>query len=438
MRTNSADTSSEYRLSVLNLDSVSQAQSWIYLGPERAKQIYISLIRAALLLAPEIIIDRNQLLDGAFFRETSPEELRWHLGLAPNSQIPITVLGSRPPDAKYPNLDDVKKSFAQHQIDELKKEGTVLSVDAVLQTNSASKIFLYDYEQKSSNNPPSKFTFETNLNQWVKALSDGTLRTEHWAPIKSSLQELLKGFLDSTNPIIKQIAQLQISELEKDQPQDPRTRRSLIVRWIDGQTVKEFDPPLMPSELSTLSAELKRRAYNLWNEMYYRSNADANKIRMLNVFDGMTDDSAPAPDDATAEITNQHALSVKGEIFTDLEVISPHNYAQLRSTLSHDLWKDSNNRRLNSLALTVKRSADIYRTKPLRNSLKWLRFTAIALIAIVIGTLESDVLPGPNNFWIPLTVTLAFATAFPWNLMIDLFSTSPSRLQTRLHLVRSS
>lgn len=88
--------SAPLRIRVTNLDSVHQAQTWRRHGPQEAIDRTVSMIRSALLLSEQIIVDRNQLLDGVVLLALGPEGLRWHLGLPHHTPLPLVVTGSAP------------------------------------------------------------------------------------------------------------------------------------------------------------------------------------------------------------------------------------------------------------------------------------------------------------------------------------------------------
>ena len=62
------------------------------------------MIRSALLLSEQIIVDRNQLLDGVVLLALGPDGLRWHLGLPQHAPLPLVVTGSAPPGARSINV----------------------------------------------------------------------------------------------------------------------------------------------------------------------------------------------------------------------------------------------------------------------------------------------------------------------------------------------
>lgn len=99
----STTDSAPLRIRVTNLDSVHQAQTWRRHGPQEAIDRTVSMIRSALLLSEQIIVDRNQLLDGVVLLALGPEGLRWHLGLPQHAPLPLVVTGSAP--AGFPSID---------------------------------------------------------------------------------------------------------------------------------------------------------------------------------------------------------------------------------------------------------------------------------------------------------------------------------------------
>lgn len=64
------------RLRVGDLDSIQQAQSCLVDGPQDAIGRAVAMIRSALLLSDEHVLDRNQLLDGVILLSIGPRDLR--------------------------------------------------------------------------------------------------------------------------------------------------------------------------------------------------------------------------------------------------------------------------------------------------------------------------------------------------------------------------
>ena len=86
-------------VTVEQLDSIEQARLWHELGPVEATRTLVAALRAALLVAEVVEIDRNELFDGVFFLMTPPERLRWHLGLEPGAPLPLRVALLETPSA---------------------------------------------------------------------------------------------------------------------------------------------------------------------------------------------------------------------------------------------------------------------------------------------------------------------------------------------------
>lgn len=72
---------------------------WRELGPAEARERLTAMLRTAVLLGQELILDRNQILDGIYFLSVGPEGIAHLLGLAPWEPLPITMTGQDPPEA---------------------------------------------------------------------------------------------------------------------------------------------------------------------------------------------------------------------------------------------------------------------------------------------------------------------------------------------------
>lgn len=81
----------ESRIMVTNFDPNRQAQLWLEQGAEEAAEVLLGMLRTAILIGGQLIIDRSQLLDGVFFLATGPDRLARELGLDDRSPLPITV-----------------------------------------------------------------------------------------------------------------------------------------------------------------------------------------------------------------------------------------------------------------------------------------------------------------------------------------------------------
>lgn len=78
-------------ISIFNFDPVEQNKIWLQLGPTEGRKLLIGVLRTALLLGPPVEFDRNQIFEGVFFTATSPDLLRWHLGIEPGAELPFRV-----------------------------------------------------------------------------------------------------------------------------------------------------------------------------------------------------------------------------------------------------------------------------------------------------------------------------------------------------------
>ncbi|WP_420175411.1 hypothetical protein [Luteococcus sp. OSA5] len=64
-----------HRIIVSNFDTVSQAELWLTQGAQRATEVFLGLLRTAVLLGAEVVVDRNQVLDGVCFLALGPDRI---------------------------------------------------------------------------------------------------------------------------------------------------------------------------------------------------------------------------------------------------------------------------------------------------------------------------------------------------------------------------
>lgn len=79
------------RITVTNFDALAQSQLWLEVGAEEAIEQLVAMLRAAVLMGVELVVDRNQVLDGVFFLAMGPDRLARQLGLEPGARLPITM-----------------------------------------------------------------------------------------------------------------------------------------------------------------------------------------------------------------------------------------------------------------------------------------------------------------------------------------------------------
>ncbi len=93
------------RIMVTNFDSVNQAGMWLAQGAEQATDTLLAMLRTALLFGAQLVVDRNQVLDGVFFLSLGPDRIATQLGLERGAPLPIIMTVS-------PNAPDDKDAYS--------------------------------------------------------------------------------------------------------------------------------------------------------------------------------------------------------------------------------------------------------------------------------------------------------------------------------------
>lgn len=78
-------------IQVFDFDSVHQANMWRSLGADEAVKRLDAVLRMALLMGSELVVDQNQVLDGIYFLSRGPAGVASVLGLGPGDPLPIRV-----------------------------------------------------------------------------------------------------------------------------------------------------------------------------------------------------------------------------------------------------------------------------------------------------------------------------------------------------------
>ncbi|WP_421083960.1 hypothetical protein [Rothia nasimurium] len=81
------------RVRIFNFDPVEQAKLWVSLGPEEAIKTLNGYLRTAVLIGEQVVLDRNDLLDGIYFLSLGPEGIAEVLGVPNYEKLPLLIMG---------------------------------------------------------------------------------------------------------------------------------------------------------------------------------------------------------------------------------------------------------------------------------------------------------------------------------------------------------
>lgn len=100
-------STSHSRIMVTNFDAVAQADMWLRRGSDEATELLLGILRTSVLLGGQLVVDRNQLLDGVFFLSLGPDGVAEALGLSRDAVLPLVVTcetGEGDPPRSVPEL----------------------------------------------------------------------------------------------------------------------------------------------------------------------------------------------------------------------------------------------------------------------------------------------------------------------------------------------
>lgn len=516
-----AEPAKEPRIAVANFDAVEQTRIWLELGPEEATRTMVAGLRTALLLADTVVVDRNQVLEGIFFISMGPDRLAWHLGLAPGAPLPLTVGLLAPADTPatmtapgpwrtatgpmwgVPDevAEAIELNYQAVAADPLRVSSPLVALTGAYEGASVGEIsvnapqpnrpqwektdpgFLPAEAWKHLDGVLARDLIAQGRRAWVDAMKIGRVDIDNWRPAPIDIgRSLERARVDAPEAVDLAEALMHLQERDGltgacgahhqwDEsapcPINHVTKRSLLVRWLDGEDVDKLTPSKMPKSLSDRCGHGDRvLAFRWWVAAYYAAICDRDELLMLTLYN-VADPTLDAEDDAGYE--HQHAreeawglrkpdpsrwsvlrdrlprpsarregdLGLDGEIVKNLMEFSPSQYAHLRAQRvvdPHEFWLNQNNQPLFDLALAVRDLAGqrLSRTKQL--AIGMLRVLALACLALLLALRDADVFPVSGAVWVTVWVILAVVAAFPWGEVAQLLRMSRSRLQVTIRL----
>lgn len=273
---------------LFNFDAAEQASLWLGLGPVEATRVLLAALRTALLLADEVVLDRNQVLDGIFFVAMSPDRLAWHLGLEPGAHLPITVhlLGPsndyRSPEehwrdelrfGPWSDSDPLKSwGIPGHQVELVLRNYLAVTTGGQRLSSIEAALSMGDSFRSKSVGPASEAWWQTDpvifpgyrweqrtsediaaliasaRSSWVEAMLEGrigirepglfrTNETDRELDVEKFVRLSLAGGAGAPSPCgdAERLASALV-ELRTTEGGYP-TQRSLVARWLDGERV---------------------------------------------------------------------------------------------------------------------------------------------------------------------------------------------------------
>lgn len=518
------------RISVSNLDPVEQSKLWLQRGPTEATSVLIGVLRAALLFGGTLVIDRNQLFEGIFFVAVSPERLAWHLGLEPGAPLPIEVqlLPAAPnPNAgdgpwlltggrrSWGVCDELVAAIEGNHAKVL--EARRVSSPLIALTGGA-------YERASDKDPlpphssaggkvadawelsdpvvvpqaiweqrdvaVAKKVREEGQLAWVEAMRAGRVQVRSSDGLKANplgpeLTAELPPNPNSLSEVNELVAALVNLEYANDaarcnsenggvrHPGDTEdctrahvTTRSLVTRWLDGETVKELYPPQLPEGLRCPELAVHRScALRWWTLAYNRAICGRDNLRLLTI-----DNALPSPSgvlSAEAEDievawglrrpkesfrawwgsglriwprragVRSSTLPIAGDVVARLAAFTPSEYSRLQAfdaVGSGELLRNPDPRTIFDLVVAIDEIAGDTTSRSRRIRSTMLRSTIVTLGGLAVVLYENGLVALSGPGWAVVAFLAAALLAVPWSDFGVLHRMSGSQLQSTLRI----
>lgn len=510
-----------HRIAVANLDAVEQTNAWLALGPRKAVSTLVGALRTALLLADRIVVDRNQVLEGILFVALTPDRLAWHLGLPPGAPLPLTIgllnPGAAPVldpgEPAWPTADGRRWAVSHEIAAQVLLNHAAVAADRE-RVSSPLVALTGDYagsvvaDRPSVNAPPpsrawdegdpsllppalwslrdpevARHLIDEGRRAWTEAMLTGRVEIEEWRsrpidlgaaferlrPPGAGVRDLERALIgleepDGLTPVCR-AHHPGVDEPGRVCGRRHATRRSLLVRWLDGEEVAGLRPASRPASGDDAVAHLERlAAFRWWNQAYYEAICERDDLRLLTLHnvvptqwaDGGLDPAEVArvelawglrrPPRAGWRVALERlsrssgtrtAVGVEGEIVEHLMDFAPHQFVALQQRRVVDpqrLWSAPSNRSMYDLALAVRDLAGERSSRLARLVTTLLRLLALTTFAVTFALRDAGVLPASGALWASLWAVLAVVGGFPWADLVGLFTMSRTGLQSTLRL----
>lgn len=292
-------TKSSARIYVTNFDAPTQANLWLSLGSQKASETLVAMLRTAILLGGQLVVDRNQLLDGIFFLAHGPDGLREKLGLDSGSPLPLVMACSPqlprnsgtallvpkgsgtipgPPVSLRQQLDDVRSEPYRQASSAFAALTGKFRVAQWLAVAPGEAWFPGDgftsrFRQLDPNDlAQARRILNAAQNRWILAAREGQIAVDAWAgnvDMKNALSAEVQsmGERDSRNGPFERLA---LTVLSSD-----ISRRKDVILAIDAASRTD----------SQLSQEAKRNVFWLWTHAYYQAIAAHERSKLITFAD---------------------------------------------------------------------------------------------------------------------------------------------------------
>jgi hypothetical protein len=232
------------------------------------------------------------------------------------------------------------------------------------------------------------------------------------------------------------------------------SKRSLVVRWLDGEDVPDLVPSQMDDDLrSRFDHDDRVSAFRWWVAAYYDAICDRDDLRLLTLHDVSTEQAdlawglALTPESRWRSIAHrvsrrtspaERDIGVEGEIVDKLIDFTPAQFTQLQHLEVVDtqrLWSSRpDGRAMFDLALAVREIAGDYTSRTRRLVITSLRWLALTSLAVMFALRDEGLVPVSGPTWAFAFILLAVLAAFPYSETAALVQMSPGRMRSTLRL----
>jgi hypothetical protein len=232
------------------------------------------------------------------------------------------------------------------------------------------------------------------------------------------------------------------------------SKRSLVVRWLDGEDVPDLVPSRMDDDLrARFDHDDRVSAFRWWVAAYYDAICDRDDLRLLTLHDVSTEQAdlawglALSPESRWRSIAHrvsrrtspaERDIGVEGEIVDNLIDFTPAQFTQLQHLEVVDtqrLWSSRpDGRAMFDLALAVREIAGDYTSRTRRLVITSLRWLALTSLAVMFALRDEGLVPVSGPAWAFAFILLAVLAAFPYAETAALVQMSPGRMRSTLRL----
>lgn len=465
-----ADSGGEQtRIVVTTFDAVEQAELWLELGADEATDVLLGALRTAVLLGGEIVLDRNQVLDGVFFLANGPDRLAAELGLPAGARLPMIMTldhsPSEPWETPVPRLlgtgrgrVDPRRSHVSidGQLAHVRSERflTASSAVAAITGGLEGQSWLYPAPTSAwtSGVPLTPFGHDVGRGDfergrrlvaaaqeaWATAIREGRLAVDLWGgamDMERARSRILAGLEGSGHP-----------------PLAPLADHVLSLRTsVRKDAIAAIDAWRADNAGARIDEEECRLALSLWTRMYYLAIAAKEEALLLtlNVAGRRADQIRLEQYGLDLPVRSwwrrlwdRHTAGpcsdrrrVDGEILDHMRTIEPQRFARLRrQTRSRvsTMLRDCDRMAMYDLALACRDAAgEAPDYRAARRSAFW---RAVVMVVVAAVLLLPDIVPDlPVAIRVAL-VLLSLVVSLPWDTLREERSLHRSQMTAVLNV----